>query len=80
VQSGPVQNFDVFGIQIETLCQQRAQLARPADILQRVSQLNYATPLIRSRSCLLRVGAGDEVRVILGCHGERLGLEATKGP
>ena len=80
MQSGPVQNFDVFGIQIETLCQQRAQLARPPDVLQRVSQLDYATPLVSGGSGLLRVGARDEVRVILGCHGERLGLEATKGP
>ncbi len=80
MQSGPVQNLDVVGIQIETLCQQGAQLARPAKVFQRVPQLHYAAPLIRSRSCLVRVGARDEVRVVLGGHGERLGLEGAKGP
>ena len=65
-----MQNLDVVGIQIETLCQQRAQFARPADVFQRVSQLDYPTPFIRGgRSD--RVGARYEVCVVLGGHGSK---------
>ena len=63
-----MQYLDVVGIQIETLCQQRAQLARPADVLQRVSQLDYSTPFVRGYRGW-RVGTRYEVRVVLGGHG-----------
>ena len=63
-----MQNLDVFGIQIETLCQQRAQLASPTDVFQRVSELDHTTPLVRGRRGG-RAGACYEVGVVLGCHG-----------
>jgi len=43
VQSGPVQYLDVIRVQVETLCQQRAQLARPTHVFQRCR--NSTTPL-----------------------------------
>ena len=64
-----MQYLDVIGIQIETLRQQRAQLLRTTDMLERVPQFDNTTPLV---SVSRGVGFGPcryKVRVVLGSHG-----------
>src|SRR2546430_7285444 len=72
VQSRPVQDPDVLTVQVEALCQQRAQLTVGARVAERLAQLDYAAPFAAAGRALRLAAAGDEVRVVLGSHGHRL--------
>src|SRR5215469_4140965 len=74
VQSGPMQDADVVRIQVETLCQENAQLAVGAGLGERLAQLHHTTPFVAAGASAARLAAavGHEVRVVLGSHGARL--------
>src|SRR5256885_5836080 len=49
VQSRPVQDADVLTVQIEALCQQRAQLTVGARVAEWLAPLDYAAPFAAAR-------------------------------
>lgn len=70
MQPRPMQNPNIIRIQIETLRQQRSQLARAGSLLQGVAQFDDTTPLARSGRTRLRFRVRrDEMCVVLGGHG-----------
>ena len=79
MQSCPVQDADVVRIQIETLREQRAQLAIGARVRQGLPQLHHPTPLVASGITGL-AGVGHEVRVVLGSHAEKVSEAAPARP
>ena len=80
VQSCPVQDPNVVGVQIETLCQERPQLTAGARVAERLTKLHYAAPFIAEARALRLAVAGDEVRVVLGSHGWRLVAQRRSRP
>ena len=69
MQPGPVKYLDVIRVQVETLRQQRSQLPRTTDMLERMAQLDDTTPLVRIGRCLSLGSCCYEVGVVLGSHG-----------
>jgi hypothetical protein len=65
----PMQNPNIVRIQIETLRQQRSQLARARGVSQRVPQFNDTTPFARLRTRFGARSCRDKMRVVLGGHG-----------
>src|ERR1700756_2165823 len=78
VQSCPVQDANVVRIQIETLCQQRAQLTVGARAAEGLTQLDYAAPLVATARALRFAVGGDKVGVVLRGHGRRLVASALR--
>jgi len=72
VQSGPVKNLDVLAVEIETLRDQRAQLAGTAGLLQRLPQFDNSAPLAGIRLERNRLRGGHEVCVIPGWHDSKI--------
>jgi hypothetical protein len=80
MQSRPMQNLDLFRVEIEALREQTPQLARTSARLQRMPQLHYTAPLARRRRGQRLLLAGYEVRVVLGSHGGKRNFAAPRRP
>ena len=79
MQSCPMQDADILRIQVETLCQQRAQLTIGARVRKGLPQLDHTTPLVAG-GVVRRAVVGHEVRVVLGSHGQQVSSGAPGSP